>query len=69
MAAVRRLPWREREVVALRLILDLDTETTAKHLGIAPGTVRAHLSRAVVALRQEVVVISAMEASPCTTTK
>ncbi len=69
MAAVRRLPWREREVVALRLILDLDTETTAKHLGIAPGTVRAHLSRAVVALRQEVVVIAAMEASPCATTK
>ncbi len=69
MAAVRRLPWREREVVALRLILDLDTETTAKHLGIAPGTVRAHLSRAVVALRQEVVLTAVMEASPCTTTK
>ena len=26
----------------LRLVLDLDTATTAKQLGIAPGTVRAH---------------------------
>jgi RNA polymerase sigma-70 factor (sigma-E family) len=69
MEAVRRLPSRERQVIALRLILDLDTETTAKHLGIAPGTVRAHLSRAVVALRQEVVLTAVMEASPCATTK
>jgi RNA polymerase sigma factor (sigma-70 family) len=68
MEAVRRLPAREREVIALRLILDLDTETTAKHLGIAPGTVRAHLSRAMVALRQEAVLTAVVEVSPCTTT-
>jgi RNA polymerase sigma-70 factor (sigma-E family) len=67
MEAVRRLPVREREVIALRLILDLDTETTAKYLGIAPGTVRAHLSRAVVALRHEVVLTAVVEASSCTT--
>jgi RNA polymerase sigma-70 factor (sigma-E family) len=67
MDAVRRLPPREREVIALRLILDLDTETTAKHLGIAPGTVRAHLSRAMVALRQEAVLTAVMEVSQCTT--
>jgi RNA polymerase sigma-70 factor (sigma-E family) len=68
LSAVRRLPAREREVVVLRVFLDLDTETTAKHLGIATGTVRAHLSRAVAALRQEVVPALAMEVSQCTTT-
>jgi len=50
--ALRRLPTRQREVVALRVLLDLDTETTAEVLGIAPGTVTAHLSRAVAALRR-----------------
>jgi RNA polymerase sigma-70 factor (sigma-E family) len=52
IAALRRLPARQREVVALRVLLDLDTETTAEVLGIAPGTVTAHLSRAVAALRR-----------------
>ncbi|HEV2257187.1 MAG TPA: sigma factor [Streptosporangiaceae bacterium] len=37
IAALRRLPARQREVLALRILLDLDTETTAKVLGIAPG--------------------------------
>jgi RNA polymerase sigma-70 factor (sigma-E family) len=55
MAALRRLPTRQREVLALRILLDLDTETTAKTLGIAPGTVMAHLSRALAALRRDVV--------------
>ena len=54
IAAVRRLPARQREVVALRVLLDLDTVTTATVLGIAPGTVTAHLSRAVAALRRDV---------------
>ena len=44
LAALRRLPLRQREVVTLRLLLDLDTETTAKLLGIAPGTVGVHLT-------------------------
>lgn len=51
LAAVRRLPLRQREVIALRVFLDLDTETTARTLAIAPGTVTAHLSRAIAALR------------------
>jgi RNA polymerase sigma-70 factor (sigma-E family) len=51
LAALRRLPARQREVVTLRLLLDLDTETTARVLGLAPGTVGAHLHRAVTALR------------------
>ena len=51
VTALRRLPVRQREVIVLRLLLDLDTETTARALGIAPGTVMSHLSRAVAALR------------------
>lgn len=53
VSALRRLPSRQREVIALRVFLDLDTNTTAEILGIAPGTVKAHLSRAVAALRRE----------------
>ena len=52
LAALRALPRRQREVVALRVFLDLDIATTARLLGIAPGTVGAHLSRAVTTLRQ-----------------
>lgn len=51
MAALMRLPLRQRQVVALRLFLDLDTDHTAAMLGIAPGTVQAHLGRAIAALR------------------
>jgi RNA polymerase sigma-70 factor (sigma-E family) len=53
MAAVARLPLRQRQVVGLRLFLDLDTARTAEVLGIAPGTVTAHLTRAITALRGE----------------
>ena len=53
MAALLRLPARQRQVVALRLILDLDTARTAEALGIAPGTVMAHLGRAMAALRHD----------------
>ena len=55
MAALLRLPARQRQVVALRLFLDLDTEHTAQVLRIAPGTVQAHLGRAMAALRDELV--------------
>ena len=51
LAALRVLPTRQREVIALRVFLDLDIATTAGLLGIAPGTVGAHLSRAVTTLR------------------
>src|SRR5579871_4350569 len=51
LAEVRKLPLRQREVIALRVFLDLDIQTTAAVLGIAPGTVGAHLSRAVATLR------------------
>jgi RNA polymerase sigma-70 factor (sigma-E family) len=51
MAALMRLPARQRQVVALRLFLDLDTGRTAEVLGIAPSTVKAHLARALASLR------------------
>lgn len=53
MAALRSLPDRQRQVIALRLFLDLDTARTAEVLGIAPGTVTAHLARAIGALRTQ----------------
>jgi RNA polymerase sigma factor (sigma-70 family) len=55
MAALLRLPGRQRQVVALRVFLDLDTERTAQVLGVAPGTVRAHLSRAIAGLRDDLI--------------
>jgi RNA polymerase sigma factor (sigma-70 family) len=55
MAALMRLPARQRQVVALRLFLDLDTTHSAEVLGIAPGTVQAHLGRAVAALRKDLI--------------
>lgn len=53
MAVLRRLPQRQRQVVALRLFLDMDTAKTAQALGIAPGTVTAHLARAIATLREQ----------------
>ena len=67
LAALRRLPARQREVVVLRVFLDLDVETTARQLEIAPGTVRAHLSRAVTALRSELAEANPTEADSCPT--
>lgn len=68
LGAIMRLPRREREVIALRFFLDLDTESTASQLGIAPGTVRAHLARAMAALRQQQDLFAAKEVVACTTT-
>jgi RNA polymerase sigma-70 factor (sigma-E family) len=51
MAALMQLPVRQRQVVALRLFLDLDTAQTADMLGLAPSTVKTHLARALAALR------------------
>jgi RNA polymerase sigma factor (sigma-70 family) len=53
MAALNRLSARQREVIVLRVLLDLDTQSTAKVLGIAPGTVTAHLARAADALQRD----------------
>jgi DNA-directed RNA polymerase specialized sigma24 family protein len=68
LAAIRRLPIRQRQIIALRILADLDTETTSQQLGIAPGTVRAHLSRAVHTLRQEMLPYDDKKESQCTNT-
>ena len=53
LTALGRLPARQREVIALRLFLDLDTDSIARQLGVEAGTVRTHLSRGVAALRRQ----------------
>jgi RNA polymerase sigma-70 factor (ECF subfamily) len=62
LTAIWRLPPRQREVIALRIFLDLDTATIASQLGIEAGTVRMHLSRGVSALRRELTPTTTMEA-------
>jgi len=62
LTALWRLPPRQREVLALRIFLDLDTDVIARQLGIEAGTVRMHLSRAVAALRHELAPTKTMEA-------
>jgi RNA polymerase sigma-70 factor (sigma-E family) len=54
VAALRQLPVRQRQVIALRLLLDLDTATTAEMLGTSSSTVTTHLHRAIAALRREI---------------
>ena len=61
VAALRRLPVRQRQVVALRLLLDLDTATTAEMLGMSGSTVATHLHRAVAALRRDVPALNDQE--------
>jgi RNA polymerase sigma-70 factor (ECF subfamily) len=53
VARVLKLPRRQREVIALRILLDLSEERTAELLGIASGTVSAHLSKALARLERE----------------
>jgi RNA polymerase sigma-70 factor (sigma-E family) len=62
VTALWRLPPRQREVIALRTFLDLDTAAIARQLGIEAGTVRMHLSRGVTALRHELTPTKTMEA-------
>ena len=62
MRVLMRLPVRQRQVVALRVFLDLDTERTAQVLGIAAGTVKVHLFRAVAALREQLITTHGREA-------
>ena len=45
-AGLRRLSAGEREVVALRVVLDLDNDAAARLLGISPSACSTRLSRA-----------------------
>ena len=49
--ALRRLPDRQREVLALRYYLELTEAEIADALGISRGAVKSHASRGVTALR------------------
>jgi len=49
--ALEALPERQRQVLALRHLSDLDERTTADLLGISAGSVKRHLHRALTTLR------------------
>jgi len=53
LEALRRLPRRQREVLALRYYLDLSEAEIAEMLGISRGAVKSHASRGVAALRTD----------------
>lgn len=50
LAAIRRLPDRQREALTLRFYLDMSVDQVAETMGISSGTVRSATSRALVAL-------------------
>jgi RNA polymerase sigma-70 factor (sigma-E family) len=50
MAAVRRLPSRQREALVLRYYLDLSAEDAATAMGISPSSVRSATHRALATL-------------------
>jgi RNA polymerase sigma-70 factor (sigma-E family) len=50
MSAIRRLPARQREALALRFYLDEPEAEIARLMGIRPGTVRSTTYRALAAL-------------------
>jgi RNA polymerase sigma factor (sigma-70 family) len=62
LRTVWRLPRRQRQVVALRVLADLSAEQTAEILGISPGAVGAHLHRALEKLRQNLAATDYAEA-------
>jgi len=54
LAALRRLPRRQREVLTLRYYLDLSEAQIADALSISAGSVKAHAHRGLAALRTDV---------------
>lgn len=59
LAALRRLPERQRAAVVLRYYLGLSEVEIAATLGIRPGTVKSRLHRALARMRTE------LEEPPC----
>lgn len=52
VAAMRRLPFAQREALALHYLADLSVNEIASSLGVALGTVKARLSRGRAALAE-----------------
>ncbi|GAA3798488.1 SigE family RNA polymerase sigma factor [Sphaerisporangium flaviroseum] len=50
LAAVDRLPRRQREALVLRYWLDLSEREIADAMNVSPGSVKSHTSRAIAAL-------------------
>jgi RNA polymerase sigma-70 factor (sigma-E family) len=53
VAALARLPRRQREVVVLRYLADLPEQAVADQLGTSVGTVKQHAHRAIARLRSD----------------
>jgi RNA polymerase sigma-70 factor (sigma-E family) len=51
VAALRRLPVRQREAVTLRFYLDLSEAATAEAMGVSTGSVKTHVHRGLAALQ------------------
>jgi len=50
LAAIRRLPARQREAVVLRYYLEMSEDQAARAMGVARGTVKSATSRGLAAL-------------------
>ena len=50
LAAIRKLPDRQREAIVLRFYLDMSEEEAANAMGVSRGTIKSTTSRAVTAL-------------------
>ena len=50
LAAIRRLPARQREALVLRYYLDMTEDQAARAMGVSRGTVKSATSRAVAAV-------------------
>ncbi len=61
VAALRRLPRRQRDVVVLRYLADLPEAEVAATLGCSVGTVKQHAHRGLAALRTSLDLTSAVE--------
>lgn len=53
LVALRRLPERQRQILAYRVLLELPAKETATELSITVATVNTHLHRALQTLRAE----------------